>query len=76
MNCEIECRITMTKAAFNKMRALLNSTMNLEMRKKLVKCYIWSLVLYGDEIWTLRAVQFNSIYFVFVRSKGVVAQRI
>jgi hypothetical protein len=26
------------------------------LRKKLVKCYIWSIVLYGVETWTLRAV--------------------
>jgi hypothetical protein len=28
----------------------------LEFRKKLVKCYIWSIALYGVETWTLRAV--------------------
>ena len=26
------------------------------MRKKLVKCYVWSIALYGAETWTLRAV--------------------
>ena len=26
------------------------------MRKKLAKCYIWSIALYGAETWTLRAV--------------------
>jgi len=30
--------------------------MDLEMRKKLVKCYIWSIALYGAETWKLRAV--------------------
>jgi len=25
-------------------------------RKKLVKCYVWSIALYGAETWTLRAV--------------------
>jgi hypothetical protein len=30
--------------------------MDLELRKKLVKCYIWSLALYGAETWTLLAV--------------------
>jgi hypothetical protein len=24
--------------------------------KKIVKCYIWSIALYGAETWTLRAV--------------------
>jgi hypothetical protein len=27
-----------------------------DMRKKLVKSYIWSIALYGAETWTLRAV--------------------
>ena len=29
--------------------------MILDLRKKLVKCYIWSTALYGAETWTLRA---------------------
>jgi hypothetical protein len=54
--CEIKCRIAMAKAAFNKKRALFTSTLDLELRKKVVKCYIWSIALYGPETWTLRAV--------------------
>jgi hypothetical protein len=54
--CEIKCRIAMAKAAFNKKRALFSSTLDLELRKKLVKCYIWSIALCGAENWTLRAV--------------------
>jgi hypothetical protein len=46
----------MAKAAFNKKRALFTSKMDLELRKKLVKFYIWSVALYGAETWTLRAV--------------------
>ena len=46
----------MAKAAFNEKKALITSTLDLELRKKLVKCYIWSIALYGDELWTLRAV--------------------
>jgi len=34
----------------------LLSTLDLELRKKLVKCYIWSIALYGAETWTLRGV--------------------
>jgi len=54
--CEIKCRIAIAKAAFNKKRALFTSTLDLELRKKLVKCYIWSKALYGVETWTVRAV--------------------
>jgi hypothetical protein len=56
LTCEIKCRIAMAKAAFNKKRALFTSKMDLELRKKLVKCYIWSVALYGTETWALRAV--------------------
>jgi hypothetical protein len=28
----------------------------LNVRKKLVKCYIWNIALYGAETWTLRKV--------------------
>ena len=54
--CEIKCRTAIAKAAFHKKRALFTGTLDLELRKKLVKCYIWSIALYGAETWTLRAV--------------------
>ena len=46
----------MAKAAFNKKRTLFTSTLDLELRKKLVKCYVWRIALYGAEAWTLRAM--------------------
>jgi hypothetical protein len=46
----------MAKAAFNKKRTLFTSALDLELRKKLVKCYIWSIALYGDDTSTLWAV--------------------
>jgi hypothetical protein len=46
----------MAKAAFNKKRTLFTSTLDLELRKKLVKCYIWSMALCSAETWTLRTV--------------------
>jgi hypothetical protein len=54
--CEIRCWIAVSKDAFNKKRALFTSTLDLELRKKLVKCYIWSIVFYDAETWTLRAI--------------------
>jgi len=54
--CEIKCRIAIAKAAFNKKRTLFTSKMDLDLKKKLVKCYVWSIALYGAETWTLRAV--------------------
>ena len=49
---EIKSRIAMAKAAVNKMRALFTSKLDLNVRKKLVKCYIWSIAFYGAETWT------------------------
>jgi hypothetical protein len=49
-------RIAMEKAALNKKRALFTSILELKLRKKLLKCYVWSIALYGAENWTLRAV--------------------
>jgi hypothetical protein len=50
----------MSKAAFNKKMTLFTSTLDLELKKKLVKCYVWSIALYGTETWTLRAVIRNT----------------
>jgi hypothetical protein len=45
----------MAKAAFNK-KNLFTSKLDLNLRKKLVKCYIWNIALYGAETWTLRKI--------------------
>jgi hypothetical protein len=42
---EIKTRIAMTRAAFNKKKTLFTSKLGLNSRKKLVKCYIWSIAL-------------------------------
>ena len=36
-------------------RRLFTRKLDLNSRKNLVKCYIWSMALYGAETWTLRA---------------------
>jgi len=53
--CEIKSRITMAKAAFNKKKNLFTSKLHLNLRKKLVKYYVWNMSVYGAETWTLRA---------------------
>ena len=53
--CEIKSSIAMAKAAFNKKKKLLTSTLDLNLRKKLVKGYILCMAFYGTETWTLRA---------------------
>jgi hypothetical protein len=53
---KIKSRIAMAKAEFNNKKTLLTSKLDLNLRKKLVKCYIWSIALYGAETWTLRKI--------------------
>jgi hypothetical protein len=65
----------MAKSAFNKKRILFTSTLHLELRKKLVKCYVWSIALYGVETWTLRAEDqkhLESIEMWWKRSVGLI----
>ena len=43
----------MEKAAFSK-KILFTSKLHLNLKKKLVNCYIWSTDIYNGETWTLR----------------------
>jgi hypothetical protein len=58
---EIKSRVAMAKAAFNKKKALFTSKLALNLRKKLVKCYIWSITLYCVETWTLQKVDWRDL---------------
>jgi hypothetical protein len=46
----------MAKAAFNKKKDVFTRKLELTLRRKLVKFYIWSIALCGAEICTLRKV--------------------
>ena len=51
---EIKYRIEEAKRAFNEMRTLFkNRNLSLESRKRMVKTYVWSILLYGCETWTI-----------------------
>jgi len=50
---EIEYRIVIEIAAFNKKKTLCTSKFDLHLRDKLVICYIWNVYWYGAETWTL-----------------------
>jgi hypothetical protein len=41
--CEIKSRISMEKATFINKKTLFISKLDLNLRKKLLKCYIWSM---------------------------------
>jgi hypothetical protein len=48
----------MAKEAVYK-KTLFISKMDLTLRKKLVRCYIWSTVMYGAETWTIQKVDWK-----------------
>ena len=50
---EIKKRIAMGKEALNKRRELLRGKLKLELKKRMVKSLVWSVVLFGAEIWTM-----------------------
>lgn len=51
---EIKSRIEQARNAFGKMRPLLcNRNLSIELRKRMVKCYVFPILLYGMEAWTL-----------------------
>jgi hypothetical protein len=56
MYTEITSRIAMAKAMFHKKKTLFTSKLDINLRKKIVKCYTWCIALYGAEILTFRYV--------------------
>ena len=50
---EIKSRIVMAKSVFNKKNNLFTSKLDLDLRKKLLECYLRKPALYGPETWTL-----------------------
>ncbi|XP_072386768.1 putative uncharacterized transposon-derived protein F52C9.6 isoform X1 [Diabrotica undecimpunctata] len=59
---EIKTRIQMARQAFVKFRPLLcNQNLHFEIRYRMVKCYIWSILLYGMETWTLKKTSINKL---------------
>ena len=52
---EIKSRVAMGKTAFNK-KTFFTSRLDLHLRKKLVKCCVWGVTLYGVETLLLRKV--------------------
>ncbi|KAJ2952534.1 hypothetical protein O0L34_g6852 [Tuta absoluta] len=51
---EIKCRIEQARSAFVKMSDLLcNRSLQVSTRVRLARCYVFSILLYGSEAWTL-----------------------
>jgi len=59
---EIRCRIEMARNAFMKFKkSLVNCDINIKLRIRFVKCYVWSILLYGAETWTLKVGSMNRL---------------
>ena len=55
---EIISRIAQAKRAFHQKRDLLTAgNLNMEVRKQFIRTYIWSMLLYGSEAWTMTAAE-------------------
>ena len=54
---EIRRRIIIARERFSKMRSVLtNLRINIETRKRIMKCYVWSALLCSAETWTLTPI--------------------
>lgn len=59
---EIKCRIEHARSSFIKYKQVFTSTeFDLNLKIRLIKCYVWSVLLYGMEGWTLKITSMNKI---------------
>ena len=59
---EIRRRIGMAKTSFNQMSPVLKDRkLSIPLKVRLLKCFIWSVLLYGCESWTLSAALTRNI---------------
>ena len=50
---EIKIRIGKAKTAFNNLKELLKRDVNIQLKIRFLKCYVWSVLMYGSEAWTI-----------------------
>ena len=50
---EVKTRIALAKTAFWKRKELLKSNVSMSLRKTIIRSYIWSVVTYDNEAWTI-----------------------
>jgi len=58
---EIVSTIGMAKKVFQDKRKLFTGKMNLELKKRIFKCLVWTVAMYTVETWTLREVDRKKI---------------
>ena len=54
---EIKTRIAIAQEVLKRKMSLLTCKLNIELTKKLVRCYVWSIALYGSETWRVRKLE-------------------
>ena len=56
MNCcqEVKQRIAMARETFKRKKSIFCGPLEKEVWKRLVKCFVWSVALYGAETWKPR----------------------
>jgi len=50
---EIQSRTEMANKVFMEKKKLFTGKMNLKLKKRIMKCLVWSVALYAAEMWTL-----------------------
>ena len=59
---EIKSRIGMSKQAFQKLQKILKDRkMSMGTRKRILHCYVYSILTYGNECWTISAQMENRL---------------
>lgn len=59
---EVKCRIECARNAFKKLGKVLTSRdFNIALKIRFIRCYVWSTLLYGSEIWTLKVRDMNRL---------------
>jgi len=62
---EVRRRIALGKEAFNKKMDLMQKSLSLHLRKRMVKVFVWSVVLYGSETWTLQKRGYSTAWGIW-----------
>jgi hypothetical protein len=59
---EIKSRVEQARNAFLRLRKFLTDRkLDFNLRYKMLKCYVWPVLLYGMEAWTLKASSINKL---------------
>ena len=59
---DVQQRIAIAKSAFTSLEKVLkNRNINIQLRCRFLKCYVWSTLLYGSEAWTLSSKMLNKL---------------